>query len=466
MKWNIQVKQCNRKVGIVIFLLLAIISGLISCKKYLELKPDNKLAVPTSIQDLQAILDYTDDMNLQTTPGFGSSSTVDYFVSDADYDSYPVATQKVYYWQRGEYNFINDWSKGYNAVFNANYCLEQIDKIKVSQGTRLAWSNIKGSALFYRSFYFLRLLWDYAKAFDSSSYNKDLGIVLRLGTDFNVPSVRTSVKECYDQVIADARSSLDYLQDYPLEVLRPSKGASYGLLANAYLSMRMYDSAFKYSGLYLQLNNELIDYNGDPDINGDIANDVPFKIFNKETIFYTTMNSDLLNNSFIAKVDTALYSLYDSNDLRKTAFFMPADNYFKFKCIYTGDIYYYFSGIATDEMYLVKAECEARKGNVANAMDDLNTLLVKRWKAGTFVPLTATNSDEALHIILTERRKELIDRGVRWMDIKRLNKENANIVLIREIEGQTYTLQPNANYYALPLPADVIKASGIPQNEP
>jgi hypothetical protein len=117
-------------------------------------------------------------------------------------------------------------------------------------------------------------------------------------------------------------------------------------------------------------------------------------------------------------------------------------------------------------MYLVRAECEARKGLVASAMDDLNTLLIKRWKTGTFIPVTADNANEALQIILTERRKELIDRGLRWMDIKRLNKENANIVLVRKIEGQAYTLQPNANYYALPLPADVIKASGIPQNEP
>jgi hypothetical protein len=449
----------------VIFLLFAIVTGFISCKKYLELKPDNKLTVPTSVNDLQAILDYSNDMNLQTTPGFGSSSTTDYFISDADYDSYPVATQKVYYWQRGEYNFINDWSKGYHAIFNSNYCLEQISKLKISDATKLTWDNVKGSALFYRSFYFLHLLWDYAKAFDSSSYNQDLGIVLRLGSDFNVPSVRATVKQCYDRVIEDARSSLAYLPDYPLEPLRPSKSASFGLLANAFLSMRMYDSAFKYSVLYLQLNHELIDYNSDPDINGDIANDVPFKKFTKETIFYTTMNSDLLNDSWIGKIDTVLYSLYDSNDLRKTAFFMPVDGYFKFKCIYTGDNYYYFTGIATDEMYLIKAECEARKGNVANAMDDLNTLLIKRWKAGTFVPFTAANSDEALHIILTERRKELVDRGVRWMDIKRLNKENANIVLVRK-KGEIYTLQPNANYYALPLPADVVKASGIPQNEP
>lgn len=465
MKSNTHVKQENRNAYLIIFLLLATVCQFLSCKKYLELKPDNKLAVPASVSDLQAILDYTNDMNLQTTPGFGSSSTVDYFLSEADYNGYPVATQKVYYWQRGEYNFPDDWSKAYHAIFNANYCLEQINKIKVSDTTS-AWNNVKGSAFFYRSFYFLRLLWDYAKAFDSSSFNKDLGIVLRLGSDFNVPSVRASVKECYDRVIADAKSSLDYLPDYPLQVLRPSKGASYGLLANAYLSMRMYDSAFRYSGLYLQLNNELIDYNGDPDINSDIANDVPFKRFNRETIFYTTMNSDLLNNSWIAKIDTTLYSLYDSNDLRKTAFFMPVDNYFKFKCIYTGDIYYYFTGIATDEMYLVRAECEARKGLVASAMDHLNTLLIKRWKTGTFIPVTADNANEALQIILTERRKELINRGLRWMDIKRLNKENANIVLERKIEGQTFTLQPNANYYALPLPADVIKASAIPQNEP
>jgi hypothetical protein len=92
--------------------------------------------------------------------------------------------------------------------------------------------------------------------------------------------------------------------------------------------------------------------------------------------------------------------------------------------------------------------------------------MVKRWESGTFVPFTASAPAEALNIILTERRKELIDRGLRWIDLKRFNLEGANIVLTREMKGETYTLQPNANYYALPLPADIIKATGIPQNKP
>ena len=449
-----------------IYLILLILLSFLSCKKYLAIKPDSKLTVPSTLADLQAILDFTNVMNLQSTPCFGEASTDDYFILEPDYDIYTIQAQQVYTWNRGDYNFINDWAKGYSPVYNANYCLDQIGNIPVTDQSQLQWDNVKGSALFYRSYYFMHLLWTFSKSYDSSSYNSDLGIVLRLTSDFNVLSTRASVKECYDRVIEDAKASVTYLPEYPLNLMRPSKGAAYGLLAKTYLSMRVYDSALKYSSLCLQINHDLIDYNGDPDVNGSVDADVPFKRFNKETIFYTEMNDDLLNNSFVAKIDTILYAMYDSNDLRKIAFFTPVGNYYKFKCIYTGNIYEYFSGIATDEIYLIKSECEAREGDAVTAMDDLNTLLIKRWKSGTFVPFSASNVQEALSIILTERRKELLDRGVRWIDIKRYNKDGANIILTRKMKGQTYTLQPNASYYALPLPADIIKASGVPQNEP
>jgi len=126
-----------------------------------------------------------------------------------------------------------------------------------------------------------------------------------------------------------------------------------------------------------------------------------------------------------------------------------------------------FEGLANGEMYLVKAEAEARAGNTAKAMDDLNTLMQNRMVNTTgqpFVPLTASSAPDALQKVLTERRKELIFRDRRWMDIKRLNLENANIILTRTVSGQTYTLMPNANRYAIPLPDMVIKISGMPQN--
>jgi len=112
----------------------------------------------------------------------------------------------------------------------------------------------------------------------------------------------------------------------------------------------------------------------------------------------------------------------------------------------------------------MRAECFARAGNTAAALNDLNTLIQKRWKTGTFIPFTAANPQQALNIILTERRKELIFRDLRWIDIKRLNKEGAAIIIKRIINGQTYQLEPNDNRYALPLPLDIINLTGIQQN--
>ena len=134
------------------------------------------------------------------------------------------------------------------------------------------------------------------------------------------------------------------------------------------------------------------------------------------------------------------------------------------KTDYAGIGLYAFTGLATDEVYLIKAECAARRNDVTTAMNYLNNLLVTKWKTGTFVPYTATSSQDALNEILTERRKELVWRAIRWVDIKRLNKEGANITLTRILNGQTYTLPPNSPLYEMPIPSDEISLSGIQQN--
>ena len=320
---------------------------------------------------------------------------------------------------------------------------------------------MKGSALFFRAYYFLQLSWVYAKAYDATTSRTDLGIVLRLTSDFNVKSVRATVSQSYDRVLSDAKASIQYLPNLPAHPFRPSKAASYGLLARAYLSMRQYDSAFKYAGLCLGIQNSLLDYN-DAGIN--VGGNVPFQPFNQEIIFYSSMNS--INSTLatsISKTDTSLYNSYDSSDLRKQIFFRPSSGYERFKGSYAASVSKLFSGIAVDEMILTRAECYARANDIPNAMADLNSLISKRWdNAVTHNPVTATSSAEALDEVLTERRKELLFRGLRWMDIKRLNREKANIVLTRNINGSMVTLPTNDNRYALPLPSDIISETGLP----
>ena len=447
----------------VIFPALASLA-LLSCKKYLDKKSNAELVVPTTLADLQGLLDDAKLMNL-ATPSLAESSSDDFFMSDNAYNALISREQETYTWALKDYNFVTDWSAPYNIVYNANLCLERLAKIPQTPTNLQEWNNIKGSALFYRAASFLNLSWSFSKAFDEATSATDPGIALRLQSDFNIPSTRASVKDSYDRILSDTKEAALLLPDYGIHVMRPSKAAAYGLLARTYLSMRQYDSCLKYADLCLHLKNELIDLNGDAAINGSINGSVPFKKFNKEIIFYTEMNRySTLHMFYKGFVDSSLFASYDDGDLRRQAYFMSSGGFHTFKGSYAASRNILFTGIATDEMYLTRAECFARSGKISEAMDDLNTLLEKKWSAGSFTPVVATDQLDAIQKVLTERRKELIFRGLRWMDVKRLNKEEVNITFKRIVDGQIFTLPPNDNRWALPLPDDIIKLTDMQQN--
>ena len=81
------------------------------------------------------------------------------------------------------------------------------------------------------------------------------------------------------------------------------------------------------------------------------------------------------------------------------------------------------------------------------------------------MPVTVTDADELLRIILQERRKELLFRSLRWTDLRRLNKDSRfAVTLTRKLNNDTYTLPPNDARYVLPIPQQEIEESGIQQN--
>jgi len=223
--------------------------------------------------------------------------------------------------------------------------------------------------------------------------------------------------------------------------------------------MQAYDKAGLYADSCLQLRNILTDFNNlNPTANYPIAK------FSTEVIEDSQLITEAPINNTRARIDTSLYGSYAPNDLRKSIFFRASTNSSHvFKGSYEGAVTL-FAGIATDEMYLIRAECFARAGNTTAAMADLNTLLLKRFLAGSFIPYSASGSNDALTQILAERRKELLMRGLRWLDLKRLNREGANITVTRNVNGQSFMLTPNDLRYALPIPDDIIQLTGMQQN--
>lgn len=445
-------------------MLISLIS-LISCKKYLDAKSNAKLLVPSTIQDLQGLLDYHNSINF-TDNSAAEIGSDNYYITNDNYLGLPQNFRNQYLWEK-EFLFslgVNDWSSIYDNVYLANIVLDNIHRVSKDKNNESEWNNLKGQALFLRAKSFLQVAFVWSLAYDARTSSSDFGIPLRLNSDFNIVSNRSSVEETYRQIINDLRNAIPLLSNTPTHIVRSSKAAAYGFLSRTYLSMRKYEEALLYADSCLSLKNTLLDYN-EPAINPTAT--YPFsKILynNPEIIYECRMATPTTLRNTIAKIDSILYKSYDLEDLRKTVFFK--NNYngtFGFKGSYEGSLNL-FDGITTAEIYLNRAECYARSGNLEAAMADLNTLLKNRWKTGMFEPFIATDTENALLQILRERRKELIMRGLRWIDIKRLNKEGDNIVLRRVLNGELTILEPNSPRYALPIPDDIISLSGMIQN--
>lgn len=431
-----------------------------SCDKFLDVKPNQRLAIPNKLKDLQALMD---DVNLisnnQGAVG-GEVSADDYFLPETAWKGLSQeAYRRIYIWEKDNIFMpsANEWMLSYRSVYSTNVVLDNIaeiipDKIEFDQ-----WNNIKGQALFIRARQFFDNVLAWSSIYNEPTADQDLGIPLRLSQDFNIPSTRASVADVYRQVIDDLKEAATLLPTTALVKTRASRPAAYGLLARTYLAMGRYDSCYHYTDLALKINSDLIDYRTEI----DPSSTQPFEQFNKEVLFDSYISHPNLY-ARNARVDSSLYDMYEASDIRKKAYFIPqSDGSYSFKGYYSITL---FGGVATDELYLMRAECSTRMGDINNALLDLNTLLEKRYIKNAFQPITEREPKVLLDIILRERRKELLFRGIRWMDIKRLNRDGANIKLKRVLGTTVYELLPGSPRFNLTIPELVITQSGMPQN--
>lgn len=448
----------SRKIYIIICCgLLTMATG---CKEFLEAKPDKKLTVPVTLKDFQSLMDNA--AIFISEPHEGEFSSDNYYLTYEHWESLSSEQERrIHVWEK-DFLFepiTNSWNTVYKAIYYCNSTLEGLKKIERNPNNAQEWDHIKGQALYFRGKRLLQASFIWTPTYDSSTADSDLGLPIRLNTDFNQKSTRSSVRETYHQIIMDLKSAIHLLPQTPITKVRPSKPAAYALLSRTYLSMGDYINSGLYADSCLQLNHELIDYN---DLDAKLTN--PLKRFNAEVISENGIGEGQTLSLSRGRVNPDLYKMYQPDDLRREILFTDnSDGSHGFKGRFAeGNSL--FGGMATNEVYLNRAECNARQQRVDRALDDLNYLLKKRWKKDKFYPVSGLSASEALDLILKERRKELLFRGIRWMDLKRLNREGRNIVLTRKLNDKIYTLIPNELKYALPIPEDVIVQSGMQQN--
>lgn len=446
-----------------IILLLTASIFLSGCEKFLEEKSDKSIAIPTTLHNFQSLLHDWATVNFSFS-AMGEASSDDIFLTDGDYNGLNYESDKrLYTWQpdyvsRSVSSAGNEWYRCYQGIYVSNSVLKGIEDNNLVGKTA---DYIKGQALVFRAARYLDGVQIWAPVYNKTTANNDLGMVLRLDPDMSIPSERVSVQATYDQILKDLTDALPLIRTNSVAATLPNKSAAYGLLARTHLIMGNYAEALKNAEKALATNNQLIDFN---DLNPNANFPIPVTNFmSSEIIFFTRMYASDLINANRARVSSSLYDLYENGDLRKTIYFRLVDGSYAFKGTHTGAAAL-VTGITVSELYLIVAECSARLDDLDKAEQALNTLLVKRWVTNQFTPYSFTNKDTALEIILKERRKELLFRGLRWSDIKRLNRDGYNITLTRTINGQTMTLPPNDLRYAIAIPEDIIEISGIQQN--
>lgn len=444
-----------------------------ACKKqddFLDVIPNTSLKVPSTLSDLELML-MSEGLFNASDPGYGVIYAEKTFVTDAYYGSLASQFQAAYTWakdmQLNQTFDLPDWSYPYKQVLTANIVLDALDKMKLSSAADKTQANVlRGTALFFRSWSFFNIAKEFTQPYDSVTAESQLGIPIRLSISGEEKSVRSNLKETYDRIISDFKVAGTLLPLQSANLALPTTLAVKGALARIYLSLGKYKDALALTNEFLQQFSTVTDYNTlAPSARAiDSKTTLP-----SEVAFYASIFGYGLTIGGASQVqpDSAFIASYDDNDLRKTLFFNynPSTGRTSFRGSYDVLALKLFDGIATDEMLLTRAECNARFGNNQAALDDLNKMLRLRYKPGKFLDYTISNTTDVLTLVLKEREKELFMRGLRWNDLRRLNKEAGRAVTLqRKVNGVTYTLPPNDPRYTLQIPDNEILLSGIQQN--
>ncbi|AXY74780.1 RagB/SusD family nutrient uptake outer membrane protein [Paraflavitalea soli] len=456
----------NRPTHLLFISLLLSAFLFVACNKGdLQRQPGTAFDVARSPEALQALLD--NDWLFGQSPAAGILSGESFSLTD-EYCNFLLPFElNLYTWQSSIYSegeTVSDWNLSYEQVTCANQVIEAIEQL--SNGTAgPAYGPLLGSGRFLRAWAFWQLAQLYAQPYDSLQADSVPGIPLPVTADLNAPITRASLQQTYQQICTDLQQATDLLpatidKAHPN---RPSRAAAWAMLARVYLSMRNYQQAAIAAGNCLQLYKTLTDYQ-----QSDTTASIPFSGNHPEIIYQSRMQEDTRflgglvngNNGFI---NADLYSKYTPGDLRRQLFFKGVDTQAQLKGSYAGT-FYPFTGLATNEVYLTHAESLAKMGQTAAALNDLDTLLMKRFAPGYYIPRKSNHPDTVLSWIRTEREKELVLHGQRWTDIRRLNKEGKQIYFTRRVKGTLYTLTPNDPKYTLPIPPQAVKENGLQQN--
>lgn len=482
----------------IIILVLPAVTLWPSCNKsFLDITPKGKVIA-------QNISDYDLIFNDGSLPNNGADVGVPMGDEVIAMDNYfSIATprsQRLFQWSDVIYDngvFANEMAGLMSNLYTYNKIANEV--MASAGGTDAQKNALLAEAKANRAWVNFWLINMYGKPYNATTAATDPGFPIVTTADVTQTLFsRGTVQNMYDFIIKDLTEAIP---DLPVTIksrIRMGKTAAEELLGKVYVFMGRYTDAKPFldaamADLVNTGSGTTLTTMGLYDLNVTMApagtwgynattyaslsfSGVPIQINNTEFICCRQASNSWafsLNEYTISPQTAQLYSATDKRlNFFTTKPYGVSTAYPLANALRRNAPPYVQNGMTIPELYLLRAECEARLNDTTNAKADLVTLRAKRMSTADATVPTGLTQTQLIQFVLNERIREFAMMGHRWFDMRRLSVDplfssNTYTHTLYSAAGTvstTYTLRPAR--FTLQFPQAVIDQNPGMQNNP
>jgi hypothetical protein len=446
----------NIKITLSLLLLISISS----CDEFLSEIPDNRTQIntPEKISEL-LVTAYPDKSYIVI------SETMSDNVFDSGSNASDLSNAQSFNWEMQTQTGIDSegefWNSSYGAIAAANQALSAIEEL----GSPASLNPQKGEALIARAYSHFMLVSFWANRYNPATAATDLGIpyITKPEGALLVGYKRNTVQEVFDFIEQDIVEGMKYVtSDYKEPKYHFNVDAAKAFAARFYTVKGDWDKVLEYSKELGTKPLTLRDYVG---FNAAASAQKPLeysKVEQPTNLLVAYPNSiarrGYVNRFYFAAnqednilgTDTNLWGkpwlIFTSSFFENNVIIPKFYEYFKITNVTaaTGEAYTGVVLLSNDELFLNRIEANVMKNNFAEANTQLEYLFALRTSgysaatdkvteanivakypviANEYTPFYALTPLQASYIkaITEARRREFIQEGLRWFDIKRFN---------------------------------------------
>lgn len=423
--------------------------ALTSCDDFLDITPTGKVIAKTG-EEYRALL--TNEYKYFAKDRYMTTLRTDELLMDKKKSSSTDLDAYLDLWRWKDENpspttSYFSWRNYYHTIYIANYVIE--NRNEISNASRDEVNQLVGESYMLRAYCHFLLVNLYAEPYTHCQPAATRGVPMQLEADVNAMPLSSSVEAIYQQVLTDIAEAEKLLNVETWEEgknYRFNKISAQALLARTYLYMGEWQKALTAAKAVVEAHGELEDMNTSkilPNSYKSVESIVALERFSSN--LFTAINMP----------DPNFMNLYRTGDQRRAKFYKRVTSS-SYELQKGGDDEF-SSSFRSAEAYLTAAECAARLGKTADAIDFLKPLLQKRLNAETFSAandlMANMTQDELIAEILDERARELAFEGHRWYDLRRTTQP----ALTRTYDDETFTLTPEK--YTLRFPTEAVEAN-------